>query len=429
MLYIYVEKITDRCLYTFNFVFNEQNIEYRLTDDITFFQKTKGQKLNYSHKKILNVKQLQPASLLFENEILKHNISESKYLNEFCLAFDGIIDPFAAIFFVISRMEEYQTPEHDHHKRFSVQSSILFKMNMHDKLVCERWTKAIISNLYQQKIVNKEYKANKLNICPSFDIDIAYAYLQKSGIRQVLSIAKDIIFKNKERSRERRKVLTGKMKDPYDTFSIILKITKKHPVILFWLLGNYAKYDKNIAHSDIRHQSLIKRMAKKCRIGIHPSYLSNAMPQRVQEEINRLKNIIETPIIHSRQHFLKLHLPTTYHRIINNGITNDYTMGYASRVGFRAGTIRAFKWFDLTKNEMTELTIHPFAYMDGTLCEYQKLSIEQAIMQVEELYKEAKMFGGDFYFIWHNSTIGNYGKWKGWQKVLNHTLKIEDANN
>jgi len=425
MLYIYVKKITDRCLYTFDFVLSNQGIAHRLTNDRSFFEQAKGKKFNYSTEHIANVAHLSPASLLFEDEMIAHTVSYSHYLDEPCLAFNGITDPLAAVFFVLSRMEEYQNPERDHHKRFSVYSSVLFKMNMHDKLVCDRWTKALVNELHRQQIVDKEYVANKLTICPTFDIDIAYAYLQKSGLRQLLSIVKDFITGNTQRRRERKAVLSDKIKDPYDTFSTIAQIAKTHPTLIFWLLGNYNKHDKNIAYSDIRHRSLIRRMAKKCTIGIHPSYFSNTMPSRVQEEVNRLEKILNQQIVHSRQHFLKLHLPTTYQQLLHVGITDDYTMGYASQIGFRAGTLRPFKWFDLSKNQSTELTIHPFAYMDGTLCEYQSLSIAQAQQTIRQLYEEAKLFGGDFYFIWHNSTIGNYRKWNGWQQVLNYTLQLD----
>lgn len=427
MLLIYVENISARCKYVFDFVFKGNEINYQLTDDEQFFLDSEQKRLNYSTRHFSEIEKITSSQLLFDDEIKEYQIELDNYLEEACFSFNKTTDPLASIFFVLTRMEEYLiTEKRDIHYRFNAGDSIQYKHKLIDKLVCDRWSKQVIDLLYKKGLIEYNFKPKKLTIHPTFDIDNAYAYLLKSGKRRLLSTLKDITRINTGRLIERKKVLSGKSNDPYNTYNYILKIAEKQPVNVFWLLGNYSKYDRNIDFNNKEHQQLIRKVNESCTVGIHPSYFSNSNLHQLKTEIDRLSRILEKPIKNSRQHFLKLNLPSTYQNLISVGITDDYTMGYAAEIGFRAGTLRPFLWFDLSKNELTNLTIHPFAYMDGTLLEYKNWSISNAKEHILKLYEEAKQFGGDFYFLWHNETIGNYGKWKGWQEVLEFTLNLEN---
>ena len=112
--------------------------------------------------------------------------------------------------------------------------------------------------------------------------------------------------------------------------------------------------------------------------------------------------------------------------MIDNEITDDYTIGYADIVGFRAGTAHSFLWFDLSTNAVTSLRIHPFVYMDGTLNQYLKLSPTEAKEKIQQLWEEVKRYGGDFIFIWHNETLGEKRKGKGWLDVYYFKLELKN---
>ena len=238
---------------------------------------------------------------------------------------------------------------------------------------------------------------------------------------------KDKIRKDSLRIEARINFEAGRIKDPFDTFDEIKKVkTQGFETKIFWLLGEKSKYDKNISRNDIRHQALIQEMSKFAEIGLHPSYESNKSTFYLKNEHHLLNKILNSEIKTSRQHFLKLTFPVTYSTLIAQGFTDDYSLGFADEIGFRAGTSRAFYFFDLLKNVPTEFKIHPFAYMDGTLNYYLKLSPEESKVKIKELFDEVKQFGGDFIFIWHNETISEFGTWKNWKAVFDYTLTLKN---
>jgi hypothetical protein len=423
MLLIFVEQTTERLLYTLNFSFKQRGVNYELTNDKTYFLESNFPKFNYSNHDFLAIPKIEPFKLLFTEPIVFYKLSKKLFFQEECLTFDDCMDPLASIFFIISRMEEYLPFKKDKMGRYEGQNSILFQFGWHEKAMCDRWSLDVLNFI---KSGNSKFDFDLLvpfRGIPSFDIDNTYAYKSKGIVRTTLSIFKDFLLGRSRRLLERQKVQAGLMKDPYDTFDIIEETANEFPKTkVFWLLGDFAKFDKNISHKNKRHRTLIQRMNQKVAIGIHPSVKSNSYDFFLHNEIERLEEITSKRVYFSRQHFLVLEFPQTYRTLIGQEIKHDYTMGYADIAGFRAGTSRPFLWFDLHKNQCTNLMVHPFAYMDGTLNQYLKLSVDAAKEKVSNLVNEVKFYGGDFIFIWHNETIGNYGIWRRWTEVFQWTL-------
>ena len=170
-------------------------------------------------------------------------------------------------------------------------------------------------------------------------------------------------------------------KDPYDTYSYILHFSKnkKLEVLFFFLLGDYAQYDKNIRFDHPKMISLIKQLGNTSTIGIHPSYASNKNSKMIGIEKQRLEHILGKSVHHNRFHFLKFSLPKSYQQLLAYGITDDYSMGYADQIGFRAGTCTPYNFYDLENEVQTDLKVHPFAYMDGVLNDHLNLNKETAL--------------------------------------------------
>lgn len=405
-----------RLEYTLDFIFKEREFDYQLLLDNRAGVKIDFAYMNSDRSDLIC---FTSSSVLFSNAIYRSApIWEEK---ENCLSFDGVCDPFASIFYVLTRMEEYAVEKKDSHGRFPLVQSILSDQFRIEKAWCDRWAVSILSKI---GMVVPEPSAP--TIVPTFDIDNTYAYKYKSGLRRQLSILKDRLKGNAFRIHERKRVEKGG-KDPYDTFDLIRDTAQRFKQTqIFWLVRSHGKFDRNLSIQVSEHRNLIKSMSDVASVNIHPSYASLLNSTEVTQEKKDLEAILGKPISASRQHFLRMQLPKSYRVLLHSGILHDYTMGFAEHVGFRCGTARTHFWFDLEKNERTELQIHPFVYMDGTLNEYMQLSAAEAKEKIQQLYEEVTRYGGDFCFLWHNETIGNYGIWLGWQSVLEFTLNLED---
>ena len=421
MVLILVDSITPRVSYTFDFIFKTRGVAYELTTDLHSFDQYNESRLNYSaNYKNEAILQIEPSSLLFEKGVLNHSIEKSNYHDEECLMIDSVSDPIATVFFLLSRYEEYSKDCKDKYGRYPFSESILCKFNWIEKAIADRCAIAILKNLGEYKAVET------VSIIPTFDIDNVYAYKLKKGRRAILGIGKDLFNFNFSRIIERIKVMNGG-RDPFDTYEIIKKVGEDFPLTkVFWLVGLLGEKDRNVSIGNLEHQRLIKEISHYASVNLHPSYGSFNDGSKILKEKNSLEEVLGKKVDASRQHFLRFQVSQTYSFLEEMGFKNEYSMGFAERAGFRSGTARSFLWYDLINEQVSTLILHPFVYMDGTLHEYMKLTIEQSKLLVKRLFDEVSSTGGDFVFIWHNETIGNYGKWQGWEEVFNFTLELKD---
>lgn len=426
---IFAEQISERLIYTLDFVFRDRGITYRITNDENEFLAVSELRLNYSDFPFEadNFLTIIPSGLLFAEKWHPVNsIRKTAWEQVECLEINKITDPLSAIFYVLTRYEEYHFENQDKHGRFPARSSVCYPFGWLERQIVEEWVTAIFSFLNPNWLKTWD---RTIQFIPTFDIDNTFAFKWKEGWRSWLSNSKDQLKGNTTRKELRKAVQNGEMEDPFDSFEAIRDIAQACPETrVFWLLADFSKFDKNLSWSDARHQELIRSINQVARVGIHPGYRSNEVKTALAEEIKRLALIQDRPVKESRQHFLKLTFPETYERLITQGIEQDFTMGYADEVGFRAGTARSHAFFNIETNTYhRNFRITPFCYMDGTLLEYKRFSIEEANIIVGKLFEEVVKYGGNFCFIWHNETLAEAGKWKGWRAVVDYSLACYES--
>jgi hypothetical protein len=424
-------------------------VEIAFTQDKNAFSSSNLPKINYSDARLtINEVFIQTHDLLFENNIkpiLIENDADFFTHTNASNATDFDFDVFARIFFLVSRYEEYNRDASvfDVHQRFPSTQSVASKLNFLQQPLVNQYVIALSEKL-KSYFPTIHFELPTYRFEPTFDIDRAWLYRNLGWDRQLGSFLKDILRGSFKNALKRVKILRGLSHDPYFTFADIQTWHEQHnlPLVVFWLLGDYAKFDKNIKWTNPEFQALIQAFDRDFKVGIHPSYRSNDDISILTEEVNRLKLIksrqdgeqsrrdfdggleprrrLDTP---SRQHFLKLTFPETYRRLLSVGILEDWTMGYADETGFRASIATPFPWFDLEKNEQTRLMIHPFQAMDVTLNNYLKLSPEAATERLRTLIYTCREVGGTFTTLWHNDNLAEMDGWRGWKVVYERLLQ------
>jgi len=430
MLLIYTHSITHRNKYIFNLIFRDVlGINFSLTSNIEEFKNHPDAKLSYTNNPIDNELFFISRNLLFESGITEQNISVFEFHSNKVFYATGKLsalpfDVFAASFYLVSRYEEYLPHIRDEHGRFEAKDSLAFLNNFLQKPIVNIWANWI-KDLLQKRYSELSFPEKKYEFISTIDIDNAYAYREKGFTRSLGGYLKSITTLNFKEIKERNRVLLGLEKDPYDTYDFQLAILKKYNFksIYFFLLGDYGVNDKNLPIESKRFQSLIKMLGDYAEIGIHPSYGSNKSKAQLKKEVTRLAKVLHRDVTKSRQHFLKLILPETYRNLIDIDITDDYTMGFASQVGFRAGICTPFNFYDLDTEMETKLKIHPFAIMEGTLKYYMKVHPEDAMQKIKPLIDEVVAVNGVFISLWHNDTINDQKLWKGWRAVYEEMVE------
>ena len=429
MLLVYTHKVTPRLNYIFKHIFLRiLQIPISFTTKVEEFVMHNGPKISYTKVALGSEFFIKSHELLFEQGINDVDIKILNWDETPCFFPAGEsssipFDIFAASFYLVSRYEEYLPHVQDVHERFSATESLAFKNGFLEKPVVDIWAYKFLE-LLKEKFPNYEYVEREFKFISTIDVDIAYSYKNKGIIRTVGGFFNDFVHFRFGNIWHRLLTILNFWQDPFDTYSEILKMKKEFKIstIFFFLVGDYTTFDKNISSSNNKFKSLVKSVADYAKVGLHPSYYTHKDAALLKKEKLRLENIINTPVILSRQHYLRLSIPETYQNLIDLDIEEDYTMGYAKRVGFRASTCTPFYFYDLDFEIQTPLKLFPFAFMDGTLKDYMKLTNEESLAKILELKDTVKNVNGTFISLFHNDTFSENENWKGWSTIYKQIL-------
>lgn len=427
---IFSSEISKRLCYAAEFIFaHVLNCKIEVTSNIDAFKKSSAHKINYSTINIEGVFTILPHSFIFEKGVNNNFIPKCIVKNELIYLFWNEekshlqYDIFSSIFYFVSCYQEWQPFKNDAHQRFEANQSIQFKHNVHLKPIVNYWIEELKHALkkHDNTIL---FPAKEFKYISTIDVDNLYAYKQKGLVRTIGAIFKDVLTFNFSNLNKRISVLLKKQSDPFDIYAKLGEITAKQktPLIYFFLQRTGNSFDRTVNPNSNAFKGVFATLtAYGNTIGLHPSYYSSENETMMAAEFEIIRKNSNQEIALSRQHYLRFNIKTTPKQLIKNGVIADFTLGFASCAGYRAGTFTPFKYYDFENETATNLLMVPFAVMDGVYFIYSTEGAAKAQDEILDMAQEAKKLNGIFITVFHERSFDD-AICKGFGAIYNNLL-------
>jgi peptidoglycan/xylan/chitin deacetylase (PgdA/CDA1 family) len=433
MLYLLLPQLSPRLRYTLALVFERVwPIPYEVLiagqDEVP----AEVALLDYAGQRTPHALRIPNSRFLLESRIrsdlprLKQRELPQLFAVETTTDFDLPYDLFAAIFYLVSEYETYQHQSLDQHARYRAADYLWGQCRLEELPLIHLY----VSELKQA--LQKKFPFFQANLPPAknskpspqltFDIDFPWRYLHKGWQTTLGGLAKDVLRRDWAQLWDRIQVLGGKA-DPHDSFAEIQRLSPPERTTFFFLLDRHSPHDSRFTWRNPALRALIQAIQQAgYRCGIHPSYLSSDQTEYLKKEVHQLAEILGEPVRHSRQHFLRYRMPDTFRHLLALGIREEYSACLFETGGFPQGMAIPYPWFDVEKNEATDLIRVPTIIMDRTLQQYLKLDPAAAVAKYAALQAQTEAVGGTFTALFHNDSLSEKEDWQGWSDAIREMI-------
>ena len=324
-------------------------------------------------------------------------------------------------FLFLSRYEEAVGNAGDIHGRFPTEETVVSKLGLLEQPfvdVAIQWLEAAIARLWSQ-LPKAHRRGSTVVTC---DLDILFQPQSLSFAKASRKVVGDLLKR-------------GSSKDAVETLRLFMDSNRgrldrdPNQLTINWIMdvnetaGNvvdfniipdskHATFDPVYAIDDPNTKSLLRHIHNRChRIGIHPSYTSFNDEDQFSRETDALAAVLrslELPsVAGERQHYFcwdALRSPGIWHR---QHLREDSTLGYADACGFRCGTCRPFRLYDLESRTSTAVVEQSLVFMETVVLESSpgRVDTRGILYNALPLRSTCARMEGDFVILWHNSSL------------------------
>lgn len=406
MLLIFVEKITPRMNYTFHQVLERiLGLEIDFTSKIEEFIAFNGMKFSYGKSKMGNELFVKDCGFLSQQGVAEIEI-EVKDWGEVPCFFEAVedsdipFDIFSASFYMLSRYEEYLPYVKEEYGRYPAEESLAFKNRFLRKPVVDIWAykfkKVLQGHFPEAKLPERKYQVTNI-----LSVTELYKYRKKGFMRNFGGGMRDLFRLRFKFIYNRIKTLVRLQKDPYDIYRDLLQFSKQYRIDwrFMFQLSDYSIHNKNLGYNNLTYHAMIKSMGDYGKIGLLLGYEALFDIQVLKKEKKRWEKIVNQDLERALVNDYCLNLPSLYNNYDILEITNDYSMGFVYRVGFRAGTCTPFLYYDLNLERISPLVLHPTAVNSKV---FEISSFFEIKTAVEQILKDVKSVDGHMQMVFKN---------------------------
>ncbi|MFL2611632.1 MAG: DUF7033 domain-containing protein [Flavobacteriaceae bacterium] len=368
MILIYCYKSSPRIEYTFNhifkFILNEKfSITYSKSEFIDF----KGYKFSYANTPISKELFFQSIGLLDEGGLENYEIKIFKWEDVKCFFKVGSksvipFDMFSAIFFLLSRYEEYMPHTGNKLGQFNHLQSIAYKEEFLEIPLVDIWIekfKSVLENKIKLKCKMVSNNQIKSIIISSIN---PYKYTNKYPFESFIIWFKNLIKLNLWEVIEHFFVFLRIRIDPWEIDNYVKKIllASKTKVLFFFSFSSESFFKNETPKTNEYFKKFIKEISDNFEIGLLPSNDALKNFKAFELESLNISNLVHIKIVKVLfQEGLKK-ISQEYKNSLSLDNANDFSMGYIDAFGYRASTCSSFFFYDLSNEAKTNLLLTPF---------------------------------------------------------------------
>lgn len=318
------------------------------------------------------------------------------------------LDMPASIFFMISRWEEAAIKDKDDHGRFPGEKSLAVKHGFIRRPVADEYI-ALLKDLIKKLDKSVSFGEHTPQVIITCDVDSFEKFSSGKTLKMFaghLIKRFDPVLFTSDLIKYLGKTFFGS-NDPYDKFDRIFSIAEKFGTkpVYFILTSPEGPYNDGwftTAKKDIQVFKYLKQ--KGAEIGLHYGYFSLLNEKNIILEKAELEKKYNIKAEKGRAHFLQFDIHSSFDILEKAGIKEDHSLGYSRYAGFRCGTGRAYKPWDIDRRRSYDIIEHPLVVMDTTLYAHNKLNQAQIKAEFDYFINISKKYKTDLAILIHNSS-------------------------